>query len=42
MPTAFAFRHRVEVRKDGFRPYSTTIDIRPGEPQTLNVSLSQQ
>jgi PEGA domain-containing protein len=34
--------HRIEVRKDGFRPYSGTIDIRPGEPQTLNVVLPQQ
>jgi hypothetical protein len=33
--------HRVEVRKDGFRPYTQTIQIRPGESQTLNVSLSQ-
>lgn len=35
-------QHRIEVRKDGFRPYSTTITIRPGEPQTLNISLPQQ
>jgi len=34
--------HRIEVRKDGFRTYSGTIDIRPGEPQTLNVVLPQQ
>jgi hypothetical protein len=31
--------HRVEVRKDGFRPYSSTIQIRPGETQALNISL---
>ena len=31
--------HRVEVRKDGFKPYTTTIQIRPGETQSLNVSL---
>ena len=31
--------HRVEVRKDGFKPYSSTIQIRPGEPQALNISL---
>jgi hypothetical protein len=37
-----AGQHRIEVRKDGFRPYSTTITIRPGEPQTLNISLPQQ
>ena len=34
--------HRLEVRKDGFRPYSTTIQVRPGEPQTINVVLPQQ
>ena len=33
--------HRVEVSKEGFRPYAATIQIRPGEPQTLNVSLPQ-
>lgn len=31
--------HRVEVRKDGFKPYTTTIQIRPGETQSLNISL---
>ena len=31
--------HRVEVRKDGFKPYSATIQIRPGETQSLNISL---
>lgn len=34
--------HRIEVRKDGFRPYSTTIQIHPGEPQSINVVLPQQ
>jgi PEGA domain-containing protein len=34
-------RHRIEVQKDGYRPYSTTIDIRPGETQSLNVVLPQ-
>ena len=33
--------HRIEVRKDGFRTYTSTIQIRPGESQTLNVSLPQ-
>jgi hypothetical protein len=37
-----AGQHRIEVRKDGFRPYSTTITIRPGEPQTINVVLPPQ
>jgi len=31
--------HRIEVRKDGFKPYSSTIQIRPGESQSLNISL---
>ncbi|HEV3483968.1 MAG TPA: PEGA domain-containing protein, partial [Vicinamibacterales bacterium] len=31
--------HRVEVTKDGHRPYTTTIDVRRGETVTLNVSL---
>jgi hypothetical protein len=31
--------HRVEVRKDGFKPYSSTVQIHAGEPQSLNVSL---
>lgn len=34
--------HRVEVRKDGFKTYTTTIQIRPGEPQSLNISLSRE
>jgi len=31
--------HRIEVRKDGFRTYSSTVQIRPGEQQNLNISL---
>ena len=31
--------HRVEVRKDGFKPYSATIQIHPGDAQALNISL---
>lgn len=31
--------HRIEVTKDGFRPYSSTVEIRPGQPQNLNISL---
>ena len=31
--------HRVEVSKDGHRPYTTTVDVRRGETVTLNVSL---
>jgi hypothetical protein len=33
--------HRIEVRKDGFRPYTSTVQIRPGETQALNISLPQ-
>lgn len=32
-------RHRVEVEKAGYTPYATTIEVRAGETQTLNVSL---
>jgi len=31
--------HRIEVRKDGFKPYVSTVQIRPGEAQALNISL---
>jgi PEGA domain-containing protein len=31
--------HRVEVRKDGFKTYTSTVQIRPGETQALNISL---
>lgn len=31
--------HRVEVRKDGFKPYTSTVQVHPGEPQSLNISL---
>jgi PEGA domain len=31
--------HRVDVRKDGFKPYTATIQIRPGDTQALNISL---
>jgi len=31
--------HRVEVRKIGHRSFSTTVDVRPGETTTVNVSL---
>jgi hypothetical protein len=32
--------HRVEVRKDGFRTYTSTVQVRPGETQSLNISLT--
>lgn len=33
-------RHRIEVRKDGFEPFSTEVDIRRGETTPVNVSLT--
>lgn len=32
--------HRIEVRKSGYRSYTSTIHVRSGETVTLNVSLS--
>jgi PEGA domain len=32
--------HRVEVQKEGYQPFSTTVQVRPGTPTPLNVSLS--
>ena len=34
-------RHQIEVRKDGYRPFSTAVDIRAGESAPLNVSLGR-
>jgi PEGA domain-containing protein len=34
--------HRVEIKKDGFKTYSTSVQVRRGETVTLNVSLPQQ
>ena len=31
--------HEVEVRLDGHRPYLSTVEVRPGEVTSLNVSL---
>jgi hypothetical protein len=31
--------HRVEIQRDGFEPYSTTVNVRPGETTPINVSL---
>ncbi len=31
--------HRVEVRKEGFMPFTTTVQVRRGETAPLNVSL---
>jgi len=32
--------HRVEVKKDGFKTYTSTVQLHPGEQQSLNVSLA--
>ncbi|HET7694798.1 MAG TPA: PEGA domain-containing protein [Vicinamibacterales bacterium] len=32
--------HRLEVRKEGFRTYTSTVQIRSGEAQSLNISLT--
>lgn len=34
--------HRIEVRREGYRSYSSDIDARAGETERLNVSLSRQ
>jgi PEGA domain len=31
--------HRIEVRKADHKPFSTDVDVRPGETTTVNVSL---
>jgi hypothetical protein len=33
--------HRVEIRKDGFDPFVTAVEIRKGEVTVLNVSLAK-
>jgi hypothetical protein len=34
--------HRVEVRKEGFTPYTAEVPVRPGETTALNVSLTER
>jgi hypothetical protein len=34
-------RHRVEVRKEGYQPFTTEVDMRGGETLPLNVSLAR-
>lgn len=31
--------HRIDVRKEGYKPYSSTVRVHAGETTTLNVSL---
>jgi hypothetical protein len=35
-----AGRHRVEIRKEGFRSFSTEVDVLRGEVTPLHVSLA--
>ena len=35
-------QHRIEVQKEGLRTYSSSVDIRPGVTQPLNVSLVRE
>ena len=34
--------HHVDVRKPGFVPFSTDVQVKPGETATINVSLSER
>jgi PEGA domain len=34
--------HRIEVRREGFSSYSSTVQVRRGETTTLNVSLVRE
>lgn len=34
--------HRVEIRKDGFGSYTSTVDVRLGDETALNVSLTRE
>ena len=34
--------HRIEVRKNGFQTYSTTVRVRRGETVRINVSLTMR
>jgi hypothetical protein len=33
--------HRIEIRKDGYKTYTSTVRVRPGETVPVNVSLAQ-
>ena len=34
--------HRIEVQKEGLRTYSSTVNVRAGEAQSLNISLVRE
>jgi hypothetical protein len=33
--------HRLEVNKDGYRPYSADVTVKPGETEVVNVALAR-
>ena len=33
--------HRIEIRKEGYRPYSSDVTVRRGETEALNVALAR-
>ena len=33
--------HRIEVHKDGYQPFITSVNVRPGETAAVNVSLTR-
>jgi hypothetical protein len=33
--------HRIEVQKDGYQPFATTVRVRPGDSTPINVSLTK-
>jgi hypothetical protein len=35
-------RHHIEIRKSGFQPFSSDVEVRPGQTTSLNVSLLAQ
>jgi hypothetical protein len=35
-------RHRIEVRRDGYEPFDTEVDVRRGTTESLNVSLTRE
>lgn len=37
-----AGRHQIEVRKDGYETFSTSVEVRDGEVTPLNVSIRRQ
>lgn len=35
-------RHRIEIRKEGYEPFSAEKDVRPGVTESVNVSLARR